>query len=474
MRITRRQILKTGIAGAAAGAAALSVPAFNYLTRRDPTHSVVFILLDTLKAGHLGCYGYGRDTSPNIDALAKQSAVYLRNKSQSTLTAPSMASLFSSRLLLNHFIPDIVPSFPEVLQRAGYRTIAIQTNPWLDEKRRFTRGFEVYRTLLPKGEDAGLEDWETRAADSNVFYADAEAVFDAAREAIEALDGKRPFFLYAHLMDVHGPYIPGPEHDVFSTVKWTFGEQVKMSGDFVRTSGRELEATIARLKDDIIALYDGEIREADHFVGNLIGLLREKGLYEDSFIVVASDHGEHFGEHGRVQHGNSVYEELLHTPLIVKNPGQAAKEEVDFLTSNVDIAPTAIAGAGFDRRRLRRMGWRGRVLGDVTGGGTEMARAALLAHAFRDGYASVEKDGWKLIDETAKSESGEVTERVMLFNLWKDPKEATDLSATNAEMLRQLAAELKGHRGQGLRTAQIEKPVSPEEEKRLKALGYLQ
>ena len=103
-----------------------------------------------------------------------------------------------------------------------------------------------------------------------------------------------------------------------------------------------------------------------------------------------------------------------------------------------------------------------------------MARAALLAHAFRDGYASVEKDGWKLIDETAKSESGEVTERVMLFNLWKDPKETTDLSATNAEMLRQLAAELKGHRGQGLRTAQIEKPVSPEEEKRLKALGYLQ
>ncbi len=466
-------MIKAGLASLAGVGAGMAVPRlWRYMDRPRAGKNIVFIVVDTLRADHLGCYGYGRDTSPNIDDLAGKATVYLRNKSQSTLTTSSMASMFTSQLLLSHFVPEVLATLPGLLSWAGYRTIGIQTNPWLDEKRGFTRGFDRYERVLPARVAEQLVDWHLKDAEVNGFYCDAETVFEKTREVIGAQRQGEPFFLYIHFMDVHGPYVPKDDYDLWSGENRTFAEKLRLSGDFI-TPGADRPLRIAALRESVEALYDGEIREADHAIGNIITLLADQGLYDDTCIVVASDHGEHFGEHGLVQHANSVYEELLATPLIVKAAGQTAKEEKKFLTSNVDIARTILSHGGFRERHLSGLGVRGRVLETVRNEDEEICRAALVAHQFKDGFYSVEKEGMKLIVETRILDDDTQTEDSMLFNLWKDPREETNLGKSDAAMAAALMPELRGYKKGRPVEREIERAVSPEEEAQLKALGYL-
>jgi len=471
-RVTRRGLIQTGIA-AAAGAAlgGFGARAWKESRKIRPVGNVVFILIDTLRADHLGCCGYTRATSPNIDALAAQSAVYLRNKSQSSLTTPSMASLFTSRLLLEHFVPPDMPTLPAILKRAGYRTIGIQSNPWLDQKRGFTRGFDDYRMLAPEGSETELLEWEKKTVDRNVFYADAEAVFQAARRAIESLDAARPFFLYLHYMDVHGPYVPKDEFDVFSAARTTFSEKLRVSSDFM-TRSEDFLAKVDRLKDTVIALYDGEIRGADHSIGNILTLLKDKGLYDRTTVIIASDHGEHFGEHGRVQHANGLYEEVLHTPLIAKSAGQSQRSDRKFLTSNADIARAILFEVGFKPYHVAPYALEGRSLQGVPSDAPELCKAALIAHDFKDGYFSVEKEGFKLIVETGMEPAAARPDRFMLFNTWKDPSEDVDLSKSTPSKVEELIACLERYRKKPLKRTDIEKTMTREEREKLEALGY--
>lgn len=471
--VSRRGLLKSGVAVAAGGLLGVaSVPAIRELTKVRPSANIVLVVLDALRADHLRCYGYSRATSPHIDALAAEATLYARNKSQAALTTASMACIFTSRTITEHFVPPTLPSLPAILQSAGFHTAAVQANPWLVEKRGFTRGFDSYRMLLPEGGATELLDWEEKTADKNVFYADAAVVAAAACDQIAAAAG-RPFFLYVHLMDAHGPYIPKDEFDAFSSTKRPFAEKLRLSTDFM-AAGPDAPGRVAALKDDIIALYDGGIRQADHAVGEIVTFLKHRALYTDTAVVVTADHGEQFGEHGRTQHVGSLFDAVLHTPLIVKSPRSVLAARRWFLTSNADITPTIMTMAGFRPRHIAPYGFEGRALSAVTDEFAELATASMIANDLKDGFFAVEKEGFKLMVEGRVDDlvAGRPA-RVMLFNLAKDPGETTNLSSALPDKVRELFPLLARYPSRKLSAADIEKSISPEERARLKSLGYL-
>jgi len=500
VKVTRRSLLKSAAATAAGAiAGGTAVPVFDYVTRPRPNANIVLIVVDALRPDHLGCYGYSRPTSPNIDALASGSTVYLRNKAQSSLTAPSMSSLFTGRLLLTHFIPEWTSSLPEILESCGYRTIAVQTNPWLDTRRGFTRGFDSYNYLVPEGTKETLLDWNKKEhSGSNPFYTDAAGVTQAVKSALDSVIIKPPplpsassnsalsgrvspyptaerFFLYIHYMDVHGPYIPKDAYDTFSAAPSSFGEKLRISQSFVNTGLQGAGQDAARLKDAAIALYDGEIREADDSIGSVLKMLKDMGLYEGAMIVLTSDHGEAFGEHGQVQHGGSLYETQIHTPLIIKSPGQRANAESKILTRHIDVVPTVLGACGFRRRHMARYRLRGRPLQDASFDESEISRAALVmsSDSGTHSYFAVEKEGFKLIAQ-ADDQDGVKKERMMLFNLWADPAETTDLSAGQASKIAELLWDLPSGGKLKVAAADLTKPVSREQEDRLRSIGYFQ
>lgn len=476
MRTSRRGILISAVAvcaGAVVGA--MAVLPFRGTARPPDGPNVLLIVVDALRPDHLGCYGYARPTSPNIDALAGTSTTYIRNKSQASMTVPALSSMFTSRLLVTHFIPEDAKTLPQVLRDAAYRTMAVQTNPWLDERRNFTRAFDDYNYLVPKGVKAALLDWNRKEQPpgANPFYVDAAGVTEAVGKALDSA-GARPFFLYVHYMDVHGPYVPSEEFDVFSGSKRTFAEKVELSQRFVNAGLDGRKDDMLALADAAMALYDGQILQTDDSIGRVIAMLKERGIFDRTIVVLTSDHGEGFSEHGQVQHGGSLYETQLHTPLVIKMPGQAAAARVEALTRSIDITPTVLRACGVTDSRMRDMGFAGRALQDIRPGEEEFSQAALVMGDEKEtkSYFSVEKEGFKLIVETVDRKGGR-SSRQMLFNLWKDPGETTDLIATRPEKAAELAADLPPASKATFTAADLAKPVTDEQRERLRSIGYL-
>ena len=276
-------------------------------------------------------------------------------------------------------------------------------------------------------------------------------------------------------MDAHGPYIPPAEHQLFGRRRMEFSEALRLSGEYVaaaRSSGGPQKAR--GMTDEIISLYDAEVHFADSSIGAVVSMLEEKGVSGRTVFVVASDHGEGFLEHGKVLHCNTLYEELLHVPLVVKIPGVAAAR-VAALTRNVDIAPTIFEVLGINAR------WEGRdgvsLLGVVSGGqGPEESAARLLVRMGRDSnahngmalFGALERGGVKYIGGwTPWRDFSEE-----LYDLTADPGEKNDLADTRGEKVKELADALAGHRG--AKQAVEEAGGDEDEAKRLQALGYLQ
>ena len=284
----------------------------------DPSKpNVLIVLIDTLRLDHLGCYDYPLDTSPAIDRLAQDAIRFWHLMPQSSWTRPSVASLMTSTYPSTHGTQDMfdvmrpgLPSLAEALERAGYESHGLVTNAQCLPLWGFGGGFSRYvdvETIAPVAED-------TR---------DGRAV-DAALATLRQVAG-RPWFLYLHLMAPHAPYTPpAPYGTAF------------MPDRFVGTPPE------VRLQKEM-ARYDGEIAYADAQVGRLLEALKALGLYDEALIILVSDHGEQFMEHGKQGHGGSLFEEELGVPFIVKMPrGVHAGEERKQLVQMIDIGPTVL------------------------------------------------------------------------------------------------------------------------------------
>ena len=295
--------------------------------------SVLLISVDTLRADHLGIYGYDRPTSPWLDSFAKGAAVFDNATTPRTCTTPAVSSMLTGLYPHRHGVREIYQrlgpdpvTLAEILRAAGYETAAFVSNYVLRRDfSGFDRGFEVYDDRFP-----------TREPDRPVHERVAKDACDAAREWLER-EHRRPWFAWVHLMDPHRPYRP-PERFFEPRGFRPLPPDLHLS---------KSETGIDNL-EEFIARYDGEIRFADRELGRMVGALESSGVLSDALVLFTADHGEEFGEHGQwLGHGTNVFEPCAHIPFVLRTPdGAGAGARVRAPVSLVDVVPTVLEAIG--------------------------------------------------------------------------------------------------------------------------------
>ena len=416
--------------------------------------NVIFILVDTLRADRLGTYGYRRDTSPNVDAFAREAVRFENARSQSSCTFPSANSILTSRGPAAFLgqpdqamgIPPGIPSLAEILRRHGFRTVAVsasavvrKTPSRFNPSAGFGRGFEEFE-----------EDCVWKSADC------------VNREAAAHLKrGKRPLFLYLHYIDPHGPYRPPPawRHKFAQgrpEKEWVRRGDPNPIGNWLykgQPNPGLTPADLRYLKD----LYDEEIAYFDARFAELLAALRGSGLLDDSIVVFAADHGEEFLEHGHIKHCRTLFDSSIRVPLLLKIPGADART-VSRPVQNLDIVPTLLdylgiqAAAPFEGRSLRPLIERD-------------ASANELQYGLQDSLRSASDGRFKLIQDL-------VSGAVSLFDLAADPGETKDVLRRERRAYARLRGALtawiaRGEGEGGVRKAQ-------EAEEKLRSLGYIE
>lgn len=298
--------------------------------------NILFILIDTLRADHLGAYGYTRDTSPNIDALASEGWVFREMVAQSTWTKPGTASLLTGLYPKNHGANTIEDRLAddrillsEYLQRAGYRTHAFVANGNAGPPFNFDRGFDTY---------AYFEEERDRIGENTRSDRINEKVVPFLRD----LDANEKFFAYIHYVDPHSPYEPGERrYSAANTIDFDVAF-------FAESRHEDYLADPERLRDlrrQLVAAYDDEIHFNDGSVGELIGVLHDRGLLERTIVVITSDHGEELLERNQLGHTKKPFEEQVRVPWIVRVPGMGHRR-VERPVAQIDVLPSLVGLVG--------------------------------------------------------------------------------------------------------------------------------
>lgn len=307
--------------------------------------NVVLICLDTVRADHLGTYGYARPTTPALDALARRSLTLTRTSATAGWTKPSVPSFLTGTYPMQHgvyegstrdeagevtdLLPESAFTLAEAFQQHGYRTAAFVHNAQLRAGNGFEQGFDAYQEANMDAREIrwrGL-DWLDRRHESEP-------------------ESTQPFFLYLHFLDAHWPY-PAPEEWItrFAPAGATERFRGKDSKALYSAINSGEHALSAEDRAALEALYDGALGYLDSELGHFFAGLELRGLEDDTVVCIVADHGEEFGEHGKVGHGHGLWENLLHVPWILHVPG-AAPERNDTQVSLVDLFPTLLAAAG--------------------------------------------------------------------------------------------------------------------------------
>lgn len=315
--------------------------------RRRP--NLVLVSLDTLRADHLSLYGYSRETSPEMAAIARDALVFDRALASATWTLPSTATLLTGLLPVQHALhtpgdrlAEGASPLAERLAAAGYRTAAFTDGGFLSHEFGLGGGFDRYDTTglsLERPKDA------------------AETLGPAAAWAVRH-GGAGPFFLFVQTYETHQPYVNRDGFaDPFLDPDYRGG-----IGDRIRIAPRELHPSGADLAR-VTALYDGEVARLDHFLGRFWSALRQAGLDRTTALIVTSDHGEELMEHGDLEHAfGKVFDPHVRVPLVVRLPGGTQGRRIAVPVSGIDVAPTLLHLAG-----LRAEGLPGRSLLEVSG-----------------------------------------------------------------------------------------------------------
>lgn len=319
--------------------------------RADPPN-VLLISLDSVRADHLHCCGYERETSPNLDRLASQGLLFENVIATSSWTIPSHMSVFTGLYPSQHGVTDThqvlregIPTLAEVLQDNGYATAAFVTGPALDHRFGFGRGFQFYddySVAMMAGPDPTDEDQLSIGKTLNQRATNHFITGLASRWLRQ--NREEPFLLFLHYWDVHYDYIAPPPFEKRFDPEYSGKED-----------GRDLKARQPLLETRIapedlkhlIARYDGEIAHTDDQVGHILKVLDETGLTGNTLVIVFSDHGDGFLEHGKLLHGNTLYDEVIRVPLFMRLPGELPEgERFSQNISHVDILPTILEIAG--------------------------------------------------------------------------------------------------------------------------------
>lgn len=395
--------------------------------------NVVVITIDTLRADHLACYGYKRIKTPNIDQLAKSGVRFSNAFTAVPITLPSHTALMTGQYPMatgvhdfsGNKLPPGSMTLARVLQSHGYSTAAFIASAALDSRFGLNQGFDTYYDHFNLGHsrEIHLDEIERRG----------DKVVDLALKWLES-HHQKPFFLWVHLYDPHAPYDPPEPY-----------------------------ARLYRTHP-----YDGEIAFADAQVGRLFGYLKQQHLYENSLIVLASDHGESLGEHGEKTHGFFIYNATLHVALIVRIPGDPPRV-VQQGVSLVDVMPAVLQALGIARpASVQGQSLLSLMLGRPSGidSGQYSENYAPLIHFGWNRLLGIEWRGMEYIETT----------RPELYDLKADPDELHNLYSTHQalahEMNQRLQDLIRRYTSASKASAAAGRSTDPALLASLRSLGY--
>jgi len=409
--------------------------------------NVILLSADALRADHLSCYGYHRDTSPVLDELAAESIRFTNAYSASSHTREAVPALLTGEY------PDVAidsgyhlatETVASTLSEEGFATAGFHSNPFVSRAYGFDEGFDHFDDDLHLGQHK-LIALAQRALDKlrNRHYARAEEINERSLEWVDSLEEDQPFFLWNHYMDTHGPYEPPGK---YATLYADDGLSGRDAQSLYQRAIDEPESITDKERQLLIDLYDGEIRYNDMRIGEFLEALRERELLEESLLIVTADHGDAFGEHGYYEHPRYLHDEITHVPLFVRPPGGAGRV-VEEPVSTLDIVATIESGIGESASFS--------LLEDVDGdrhvfsqarGEDEHSHLRRYAVRTRGGACFGERD-----TESGAIEFGDVTDRSLCSKL-------------EAHIERRVSVE----NGDGAAEGEVDEEI----ERRLSALGY--
>lgn len=421
--------------------------------RKGASHdrpNVILISIDTLRADHLSCYGYSRQTSPNIERLASDAVLFDTAIAQAPWTLPSHMSIFTALYASHHGVSTRgdrlarrFTTLTEILKNAGYRNAAFTGGAYVSESYGY-QGFDLFRSRRES----------------------VAETFSKALSWLKANADKGPFFLFLHTYEVHVPYDPPSEYDRFSDRY--YDGIVDVEGHM----GKYYKDIRSEMTDEdldyVIGKYDGEILFVDTVMGRLLDEIEARGLIESTIIVFTSDHGENFHHPGAPIGHHSFYEPVVRIPLLIRAPGLPRGVVVEQQVESIDIMPTILELVG-----LPAIPSDGVSLVDLirTGNydqGFAFSEQTREREGLPDYYDQmVRNETWKLI-------SRRLDEEIEFFDLVTDPDERTNLFPESLEL-----AEPLIRAGRRLRSSRLKEstPALKEDARlreELKALGYLQ
>jgi len=399
--------------------------------RRSDDLNVILITIDTLRADHVGIYGAGRASTPTLDALAAEGTRFDHCVAQVPLTLPSHTSLLSSTYPLfsqvrdngSFKVPVALTLVNEVLQQHGLETAAFIGAFVLHSKWGLNQGFDTYSDRFDPGRYGKIQlENEKRAGE----------VLSDARQWLERRS-KRRFFAWIHLYDPHSPYDPPAPYE----------------------------------RSTPAAAYRGEVEYTDAELGKFIGFLKEKGLYDRSLIVVAADHGEGLGDHDEDGHGMFLYETTVHVPLIIRAPRPFVRRTVGETVELVDVAPTVLDLLDIPAPKQ----WQGRSLWPLLDGRSDDP----AGRAYSETYYPRFHYGWSPEQAFTRGRLKYIlAPRDELFDLARDPGETGELAGDPRRRdLRGQLMDFVSRRSRGALSVASARQLSPEDQRRLAALGYL-
>lgn len=448
-------------------------------TQGHAVKHILLITIDTLRQDGLGVYDAGAvDNSPHMDQLAREGVMFTNSFSSSPWTYPSVATILTGLSPRVHqltdgknALPDGVPTMAEALEKAGYRTGSRGHNSLMLPRSRLNRGFQDY--LWFPQERMQVPNFQAGLAHNLLAYfgqdrPDATGLTDQAIQWHKD-NAQHDSFFWIHYFSPHMPYMPPEKYQSRDPAQRSMG----VAFDDVRSARMGSIIRTAKERAWVRELYDGEVRYVDAEIGRLLDSLRDLGIYDDTLIILTSDHGEEFWDHDLFEHGHSLYNELVRVPLLIKAPNASKGTTVEMFVSGQAIMPTVLDLCGVTPE---------------AGGILVPSLAPLLrdpaaayagppisigASLFHDAMEGVIFDGMKYVQMDPSGHE-------LLFNLQSDPGERNSLAVqdpVNLERGRQLLNEGRtsdaGLTGQlGIRKGE-ENSLSPEAVQSLQDLGYL-
>jgi len=434
---------------------ASSAPAGETGAAPGPPPLVLLVTFDTTRADHVSAYGHLRETSPHIDSLAAEGLVFENATATASWTLPAHASLFTGKVTTSHGarydeagplrltsaiegpaswdgyrargLSRAETTLAGLLDDAGFATAAVVAGPWMKRVFGLSTGFAHY-------DDGGIHTVTGRLA------AD---VSDAALAWLATVPD-RPVFLFLNYFDPHSPYgAPEPFTQFFARGQ-----------DLVRPGSRR----------DVLSRYDGEIRYADDQFGRVLAALRESGRFRNAMIVVTSDHGELFGEHGANGHGSTLWQEEIHVPLVVKPFGPPrAPERIATRVSHTDVLPMILGALGLA------------VPAPIQGGALPDPGHPVVAEAYPSPFVS-RGGAWRVWFEGSWKLAWSGQGRHGLYDLARDPRELRNLAREEPARVAEMTAALEDYLADLPRPPAADGPaeVDADTQRALRALGYVE